>query len=96
MDYRPLGAPLGYALALLENVRLGRVSVTKQKFYNIDNWCQCYNFFPLLLMTRPKKLEFLYLAITSSLTFAGAYPRRMHLKGAPIGLALALPSNSKT
>jgi hypothetical protein len=26
----------------------------------------------------------------------GAYPRRKHLKGAPIGLALALPSNSKT
>jgi hypothetical protein len=25
----------------------------------------------------------------------GAYPRRKHLKGAPIGLALALPSNSK-
>ncbi len=26
----------------------------------------------------------------------GAYPRRKHLKGAPIGLALALLSNSKT
>jgi hypothetical protein len=26
----------------------------------------------------------------------GAYPRRQHLKGAPIGLALALLSNSKT
>jgi hypothetical protein len=26
----------------------------------------------------------------------GAYPRRKHLKGTPIGLALALPSNSKT
>jgi hypothetical protein len=26
----------------------------------------------------------------------GAYPRRKHLKGAPIGLALALPSISKT
>jgi hypothetical protein len=26
----------------------------------------------------------------------GAYPRRKHLKGALIGLALALPSNSKT
>jgi hypothetical protein len=25
-----------------------------------------------------------------------AYSRRKHLKGAPIGLALALPSNSKT
>jgi hypothetical protein len=25
----------------------------------------------------------------------GAYPRRKHLKGTPIGLALALPSNSK-
>jgi hypothetical protein len=25
----------------------------------------------------------------------GAYPRRKHLKGAPIGLALALLSNSK-
>jgi hypothetical protein len=96
-------------------------------------------------MTRPNKLECLYLAITfqSSLTFAGntgglyykhviivnyassgvnklkaslnddarviiydrhmlivqvteAHPRRKHQKGAPIGLALALPSNSKT
>jgi hypothetical protein len=26
----------------------------------------------------------------------GAYPRRKHLKGPPIGSALALPSNSKT
>jgi len=26
----------------------------------------------------------------------GAYPRRKHLKGTPIGLALALPSNTKT
>jgi hypothetical protein len=26
----------------------------------------------------------------------GAYPRRKHLKCVPIGLALALPSNSKT
>ncbi len=26
----------------------------------------------------------------------GAYPRRKHLKGAPVGLALALPSNYKT
>jgi hypothetical protein len=26
----------------------------------------------------------------------GAYPRRKHLKGPPIGFALALPSNSKT
>jgi hypothetical protein len=26
----------------------------------------------------------------------GAYPRRKHLKAAPVGFALALPSNSKT
>jgi hypothetical protein len=57
--------------------------------------------FSSLLMTRQNNLECLYLAITfqSSLTFAGntgAFPRRKHLKGAPIGLALALPSNSKT
>jgi hypothetical protein len=26
----------------------------------------------------------------------GAYPRRKHLKGPPIGLALTLPLNSKT
>jgi hypothetical protein len=26
----------------------------------------------------------------------GVYPRRKHLKGDPFGLALALPSNSKT
>jgi hypothetical protein len=26
----------------------------------------------------------------------GAYPRRKHLKGPPIGFALTLPSNSKT
>jgi hypothetical protein len=48
-------------------------------------------------MTRLNKL----VAITyqSSLTFAGKtrnLPRRKHLKDAPIGLALALPSNSKT
>jgi hypothetical protein len=50
-----------------------------------------------LQKARPNKLECLYLAITfqSSLTFAGAYPRRNHLKGPPIGFALALPSNSK-
>ncbi len=51
-------------------------------------------------MTRPNKLECLLLAITSQyiLTFAGntRYPRRKHLKCVPIGLALALPSNSKT
>jgi hypothetical protein len=52
-------------------------------------------------MTRPNKLERLHLAKTfqSSLTFAGstgAYPRRKHLKGPPIGFALALSSNSKT
>ncbi len=52
-------------------------------------------------MARPNKLECLYLEITfrSSLTFAGntrSLPKRKHLKGAPIGLALALPSNSKT
>jgi len=59
------------------------------------------NFIPSLLMRRPNKLECLDLAITfqSSLTFAGtqgACPRRKHLKGPPIGLALALPTNSKT
>jgi len=53
------------------------------------------------MMSRPNKLECLYQAIPfqSSLTFPltpGAYPRRKHLKGAPIGLALALPLNSKT
>ncbi len=50
---------------------------------------------------RPNKLECLYLAITfqSSLTFVvtpGAYPRGKHLKGLPIGFAMALLSNSKT
>jgi hypothetical protein len=30
------------------------------------------------------------------LVIPGAYPRRKHLKGAPIGLALALLTNSKT
>jgi hypothetical protein len=30
------------------------------------------------------------------LVTSGDYSRRKHLKGAPIGLALALPSNSKT
>jgi hypothetical protein len=30
------------------------------------------------------------------LVTSGAFPRKKHLKGAPIGLALALPSNSKT
>jgi len=65
-------------------------------------WCQCYkDFFASLLTKRPNKLECLYLAITfqSSLTFAGStrsLPRRKHLKGPPIGFALALPSNFKT
>ncbi len=54
-----------------------------------------------MLTTRPNKLECLYLAITfrSNLTLAGntrSKPRRKHLKGAPIGPALVLPSNSKT
>ncbi len=46
---------------------------------------------------RPNKLDCLYLEITfqSSLTFAGNTTRK-HLKGPPIGFALALPSNSKT
>jgi hypothetical protein len=53
--------------------------------------------FSSLQMTRLIKLEFLYLAITfqSSLT-PRAGPRWKHLKGSPIGFALALPSNSKT
>ncbi len=43
----------------------------------------------------------MYLTITlqSSLTFVGntrSLPKKDHLKGAPIELALALPSNSKT
>jgi hypothetical protein len=50
---------------------------------------------------RPNKLECLYLAITfqSSLTYAGntrRLPKKEALKDAPIGFALALPSNSKT
>jgi hypothetical protein len=64
-------------------------------------WSQCYKtFFPSLLTMKPNKLECLYLAFTfqSILTFAvtpGACPRRKHLKGPPIELALSLPSNSK-
>ncbi len=50
-------------------------SVLKIKaFYNFDTWCKCYKtFFSSLQMTRPNKLECLYLAITfqSSLAFAG-------------------------
>ncbi len=54
-----------------------------------------------LLMTRPNKLECLYLAIPfqSSLTFAAdtrSLPKRKYLKGAPLGLPLALPKISKT
>ncbi len=50
---------------------------------------------------KPNKLECLHLAKTfqSSLTLLvtpGAYPRRKHPRGTSIGLALALPSNSKT
>ncbi len=53
------------------------------------------------LTSRRNKLEHLYLELTfqTSLIFDGnsrSLPRRKHLKGAPIGLALALPSNSKT
>ncbi len=52
-------------------------------------------------MLRPNKPECLYLAITFqfSVTFAGnnrSLSRRKHLKGPPIVLARALPSNSKT
>ncbi len=52
-------------------------------------------------MMRPNKLECLYLAITfqSSLTFAGStrsLPKKEASESAPIGLALALPSNYKT
>jgi hypothetical protein len=59
------------------------------------------NFFYLLLMTRPNQLECLHLQKLSNvvlhlLVASGAYPRRKHLKGPPIGFALALPSNSKT
>ncbi len=46
----------------------------RKKFYDIDTWGKMLqNFFPSLVMTRPNKLECLYLAITleSSLTFAG-------------------------
>jgi hypothetical protein len=61
-----------------------------------DQVSMLYNFFPSLLMMRPNKLECLYLAITfqSSLAFAGStrsLPMKDALKGAPIGLALALP-----
>jgi hypothetical protein len=57
--------------------------------------------FSSLLTMRPIKLECLYLAITiqSSLTFAGntrSLPKKEALKDAPVGFALALPSNSKT
>ncbi len=49
-------------------------------------------------MTRPNKLEYLYLAITfqSSLTFAGNTRSSPKKEDPPIGFALALPSNSKT
>ncbi len=53
------------------------------------------------LPLRPIKLDHFYLAINfqSSLTFAGntrSLPKREHLKGAPVGFALGLLSNSKT
>ncbi len=42
-----------------------------KKFYDIDIWGKMLqNFFPLLVMMRPNKLECLYLEVTS-LTFAG-------------------------
>ncbi len=54
-----------------------------------------------LLAMRPNKLGCLPLTINfqSCLTFAcytRSFPRRKHLKSAPIGLALAVPSNSKS
>jgi hypothetical protein len=55
--------------------------------------------FSSLLMLRPNKLEHLYPAMPfqPSLTFAGftpgAYPRKKHLKVAPLGLAPALLAN---
>ncbi len=64
-------------------------------------WCQCYKTFSSLLMIRPNKLECLCGQILSNLVWhllaaQWAYPRRKHLKGPPIGFALALPWNSKT
>jgi hypothetical protein len=49
------------------------------------------------MMTRPNKLECLYLAITfqSSLTFAGN-TRSFHKKEASERCSMVLPSNSKT
>jgi hypothetical protein len=72
-----------------------RRPTTRRRFSKVLESILENTFFPLSLMTRPNKLECLYLSIhfQSSLTFTG---NRKHLKGAPIGLALALPSNSKT
>ncbi len=54
------------------------------------------NFFSSLQKTRPNKLEYLYMAITSqsNLTFAGNIRSLPKREGPPIGFALALPSNS--
>ncbi len=72
-----------------------------KKFYKLTPGVNVIKHSSSLQKMRPNKLECLYLAITfqSSLTLLetpGAYPRRKHLKGLPIGFALALPSNSKT
>ncbi len=67
----------------------------------MDQVSMLSNIFPSSLLMRPNKLECLYWQSLSSLVkhflkTPGAYPRRKHLKGAPIGLPLALPSKSKT
>jgi hypothetical protein len=49
----------------------------------------------LIVNYDPEHLQY-RLQVYHLLETLGAYPIRKHLKGAPIGLTLALPSNSKT
>ena len=69
----------------------------KKEFIRLTPSVNVINLFSSLQTMRPNKLKCLCLAFTfqSSLTFAGntrSLPKKEHLKGGPIGLALALPS----
>ncbi len=65
-------------------------------------WCQCYKTFFLRWWRRGQisssvhNWQSLFSQVYHLPVTPGAYPRRKHLKGAPIGLTLALPSNYNT
>ncbi len=64
-------------------------------------WRQCHKTFFLCwwrgqISWSVHNWQSLFSLVYYMLVIPGAFPRWKHLKGAPIGLTLALPSNSKT